>query len=122
MTNGLNAARIAFILAVLITAISCQSCATRPIEVKTPDFASFADGTYRGSCDSGLVKAAVDVVMAGGRIEKVTIVSHRYGRGKPAEVIVNDVVRRQSLEVDAISGATRSSKVILKAIEVALTP
>jgi uncharacterized protein with FMN-binding domain len=117
-----NAARITFILAVLTTAISFQSCVTSHIDVKTPDFARLPDGTYRGHFDGGLVKATVDVVMAGGRIQKVTIVSHRCGRGRPAEVIVNDVVRRQSLEVDAISGATRSSKVILKAIEVALTP
>ncbi len=122
MTNGLSAARIAFILAVLMTAVFLQSCVTPKFDVKTPQFSSLPDGTYRGRFDGGLVKATVDVVMAGGRIEKVTIVSHRCGKGKPAEVIVDDVVREQSLEVDAISGATRSSRIILKAIEVALTP
>jgi uncharacterized protein with FMN-binding domain len=89
--------------------------------VNTPDIASLPDGTYRGSYDAGLVKATVDVLIAGGHIEKVTIVEHRNGMGSSAEVIVNDVVERQSLEVDAVSGATRSSKVILKAIEIALT-
>ena len=108
-------------LAALLAAVFLQACATKPIEVKTPDFASLPDGTYRGSYDGGMVKAVVDVLVAGGRIEKVTIVSHRNGMGTPAEVIVDDVVRAQSLEVDTISGATRSSKVILKAIEEALT-
>jgi uncharacterized protein with FMN-binding domain len=114
--------RIAFLLPALMTAFVLQSCVSSKIDIKTPEFASIPDGTYRGRFDGGLVKATVDVLMAGGRIEKVTIVSHRCGRGKPAERIVDDVVRSQSLDVDAVSGATRSSMVILKAIETALTP
>ena len=108
-------------IAALMTAVSLQSCVAPKIVVKTPDFPSLPDGTYRGSYDGGLVKATVDVHIATGCIEKVTIVSHKCGLGKPAEAIVDDVVRRQSLDVDVVSGATRSSKVILKAIEIALT-
>ena len=37
-----------------------------------------------------------------------------------AEKIVNDVISEQSSEVDAVSGATVSSKCIIKAIENAL--
>ncbi len=121
MMKGWNAVRSALILTAMAVAVFLQSCASQKIVVQTPDFALLADGTYRGSFDGGLVKATVEVTMAKGRIEKVTIVQHKCGLGKPAEVIVNDVVREQSLEVDAISGATRSSNVILKAIEVALT-
>jgi uncharacterized protein with FMN-binding domain len=108
-------------LAILMAAALLQSCATKEISVKTPDFASLPDGTYRGSFSGGIVAATVDVAVSGGRIEKVTIVKHRCGKGKPAEAIVNEVVAKQSLDVDAISGATYSSKVILKAIETALS-
>jgi uncharacterized protein with FMN-binding domain len=45
---------------------------------------------------------------------------HRNGQGEAAEVIPQMVVDAQSLQVDAISGATFSSKVILLAIEDAL--
>jgi len=119
--NRWNAARIAFLFTAIMAAVFLQSCASTEIVVKTPELASLADGTYRGSYDAGLVKATVDVAMTQGRIDKVIIVTHKCGLGKPAEVIVNDVVKKQSLDVDAISGATRSSLVILKAIEVALT-
>ncbi len=119
--SGAKAARRAAVTAALVAALFLQSCATKPIEVKTPDFASLPDGTYRGEYDGGLVKAVVDVQVADGRIEKVTIISHRNGMGQAAEAIVDDVVTKQSLEVDTISGATRSSKVILKAIEAALS-
>ncbi len=117
MTMKRNAA----LLGAMVVLCFVQSCASSDIDVQTPNFTGLPDGAYTGSFDGGLVKATVNVAIAGGRIEKVTIVSHKCGKGKPAEVIVNDVVKRQSLDVDAVSGATRSSKVILKAIEVALT-
>ncbi len=40
--------------------------------------------------------------------------------GQPAEAIIEDVVEDQSLDVDSVSGATYSSRVILKAIEATL--
>ena len=40
--------------------------------------------------------------------------------GNKAETIVDDVVDKQTLDVDTVSGATVSSKVILKSIENAL--
>ena len=47
--------------------------------------------------------------------------SKKYDKGKPAKAIVPKIVDAQSLEVDAVAGATNSSKVIKKAIENALT-
>ncbi len=120
MMKGIVRTAVGILLPVLAMSIILGACASRPIEVRTPDFSSIPDGTYRGTCAAGIVKATVDVTMAGGRIERVAIVSHRCGKGKPAEAIVDDVVAKQSLEIDAVSGATRSSKVILKAIEFAL--
>ena len=119
MAKTLRAARIS--LAVLIAAVAFQSCVSNEIDIRMPDFTTLPDGTYRGAFDGGLVKATVDVLIEGGRMERVTIVSHRCGKGRPAEAIVEEVVRKQSLDVDTVSGATRSSKVILKAVEVALT-
>ncbi len=121
MVNGKSMKPAMPIVMALAIAASLGSCVSKPIEVKTPDFASLPDGVYRGAFAGGIVKATVDVTMTGGRIERVAIVSHRCGKGRPAEAIVADVVGRQSLEVDAVSGATRSSMVILKAIELALT-
>ncbi|WP_313562885.1 FMN-binding protein [Ruminiclostridium cellobioparum] len=41
-------------------------------------------------------------------------------RGAKAEAIVDKIISEQSVTVDVISGATNSSKVILKAVENAL--
>lgn len=84
------------------------------------DLAKVRDGDYEGEYDGGLVKAKVRVSVSGGRITSLVILKHDHGRGKKAESLAGAVVRAQSLAVDAVSGATHSSKVILKATELAL--
>ncbi len=58
---------------------------------------------------------------AGHVITGITIVRHDNGKEKPAEAIVDDIIENNSLEVDAISGATYSSNVIKAAVLDALT-
>ena len=90
------------------------------VEIRTPDISLIRDGVYNGFFDAIFVSADVDVTVQNHMITGIVINEHNNGRGAPAEVITEDVISRQSLEVDTISGATSSSKVILKAIENAL--
>ncbi len=78
------------------------------------------DGVFVGSAESEIVKAKVQVSVSSGTITEIEILEHDTGIGKPAEAIVDDVIERQSLNTDVVSGATVSSKVILKAVENAL--
>jgi uncharacterized protein with FMN-binding domain len=78
------------------------------------------DGTYQGEQDNGLVAAKVEVVVKDGAITAIRVLMHRHGPGHGADAIIDRVVAAQSLNVDAVSGATSSSKVMLKAIETAL--
>lgn len=96
--------------------------AAADLEITTPSLDKVSDGTYQGSYEAGLTSAKVEVVMANGRIADLQLLEHDHGRGEAAEAIIDTVVEEQSLEVDAVSGATISSKVILKSIERALTP
>lgn len=90
------------------------------IDIKSVDLSNVHDGTYTGSCDAIFVGAEVEVTVKDKKITDIKLLNHKTEKGKPAEVIVDDVKNKQSLQVDAISGATNSSKVILKAIENAL--
>ena len=81
---------------------------------------ALADGTYTGEVDVVLIQALVDVKIADGVIQDIRL-EHHHDRGERAEVIVRSVIEEQSLQVDMITGATDSSKVILKAIENALS-
>lgn len=78
------------------------------------------DGNYFGSFSTFPVVAEVEVVVRNHEIVEIIILKHTHGRGSDAEVVPDRVVSSQSLKVDAVSGATFSSLVILKAIEDAL--
>jgi uncharacterized protein with FMN-binding domain len=113
----------AAVCGVLLTSTFLSSCMTnkkKEVVIDSPDLGAIADGKWKGSYSEGPVKAEVEVVMAAHRIESVRIVKHRTMKGKPAERIVDSVVAAQSLKVDVVTGATASSKCILKAIEIAL--
>lgn len=85
------------------------------------DISSVPDGVYIGECDVGFIYAKVEVTVREGAISNVELLEHRNERGKNAEGIENDIVAQQKVDVDEISGATNSSKVIKKAVDNALT-
>ncbi|MGN0482574.1 MAG: FMN-binding protein [Lachnospiraceae bacterium] len=76
-----------------------------------------SDGIYEGDCDVGYIYAKVAVEIQKNKIRSIRILEHRNERGKPAEQMADAVKEKQRLDVDAVSGATNSSKVIKKAIE-----
>lgn len=78
------------------------------------------DGDYKGSQDNFPVTAEVLVTVKDGRITEIKLLGHSHGPGHGADEIVERVIAKQSLKVDAVTGASYSSKVVLKAIEKAL--
>jgi len=90
------------------------------ISIKNDDLSAISDGTYKGSFDAMKIAADVSVTVSNHKITDIKLLRHKTERGQKAEVIPQKVIAAQSLNVDTISGATNSSKVILKAIENAL--
>jgi uncharacterized protein with FMN-binding domain len=95
--------------------------ATKDIVVYTQSATGILDGVYTGSYEIPHVKVAVQVSVKDEKITDISILEHQTLLGGKAERIVDDVIERQSLNIDAVSGATVSSKTILKAIENALS-
>jgi uncharacterized protein with FMN-binding domain len=91
------------------------------IRIEPAVLSDVTDGVYEGACDVGYIRASVRVTVTGGQLSDVTLLEHRTERGQAAERIPADVLTAQSLDVDTVTGATNSSKVILKAIENALS-
>nr|WP_246566680.1 FMN-binding protein [Tissierella simiarum] len=79
------------------------------------------DGIYTREYIQSPVKTVVQVEVENHQISKIEILEHQNGLGQKAETIVDDVLNQQILNVDSITGETVSSKVILKAIENALS-
>lgn len=90
------------------------------MNISNIDLSKIPDGTYAGSYGVTFVEAEVKVTVKDHKITGIDIVKHKNGKGAPAEVITDRVVKAQSLDVDTVTGATSSSKVILKSIENAL--
>jgi len=90
------------------------------VDIQTTDASGVPDGVYTGSYEIAPVKVSVQVTVAEEMITDISILEHQTGLGSKAEAIIDQVIQNQSLEVDAVSGATTSSKTILKAIENAL--
>ena len=85
------------------------------------DLTKVEDGVYEGQCDTGIVRVRVQVTIRNHQLESIELLEHENGRGTPAEAILDQMVQNQTTAVDAVSGATCSSKVIRKAVENAIT-
>ena len=94
--------------------------AVREISIQPPPLSQLADGAYICQWDVGFIAAKVEVAVQGGRLQNIRILEHKNGRGQAAEAIVDQMLAEQRVDVDAVSGATNSSKVLQKAVEQAL--
>ena len=90
------------------------------IDTSTVYISQVADGIYMGESETELVKVAVNVTVKDGKIENIDILKHECGKGKPAERIIESIIQKNNVEVDAVSGATVSSRVIQDAVRTAL--
>lgn len=93
----------------------------KKVKVNEVNIAQVADGEYEGNAQINPVSAKVNVRVELGKITDIEIKDHMTGLGKNGEKIIDQIINKQSLDVDAISGATQSSVTITKAVEDALT-
>lgn len=78
------------------------------------------NGSYEGHSELGPVIVDVRIIVKDGKIENIELLNHQNGLGNAANSIVVDMINKNSYNVDAISGATVSSKVIINAVNNAL--
>ncbi|WP_035292299.1 FMN-binding protein [Clostridium sp. KNHs214] len=81
------------------------------------NISSIKDGAYTGEFKAGLVFVKVKTTIKDKKITDIKLIEHKNGKGSGAESIISDIIAKQTTDVDMISGATISSKVIRKAIE-----
>ncbi len=79
------------------------------------------DGVYEGSYTGGPNKVFVKVTIENNKIIDIQIIAHRTLKGKKAELIIPErIIENQRTDVDAVSGATNSSIVIMNAVQIAV--
>lgn len=90
------------------------------ITISNLNMTNIENGTYVGEYTLTPVHVKVEVTVKNHEYTNISILEHDNGLGSSAESITEDIVKNQSLDVDAVSGATVSSKCILKAVENAI--
>jgi uncharacterized protein with FMN-binding domain len=83
------------------------------------DVSAFVDGTRSATLTEGEVSATVEVTVKSGKIESMRLVSGKNVDSTLADAVFSRVKTAGSPAVDAVSGATASSNVLLKAIAAA---
>lgn len=84
------------------------------------DMSKVEDGVYEGHSELGPVIVDVRVTVKSSEIIAIEILQHQNGLGQAANVIVKDMVDQNTYDVDAVSGATVSSEIIMNAVNDAL--
>jgi uncharacterized protein with FMN-binding domain len=110
-----------FAIGALLIGTLLLGCAETPVNGGRVDHAKLKDGTYEGSYRGGPNKASVQVTIKDNNIFNIEILQHQAWRGIIAEAtIVERIIASQSTKVDAVSGATNSSRVIMNAVQNAI--
>ena len=106
---------------IVIVALAA-ACSLAPLLGNRARSEGLSDGEFEGKFSSFPNLAKVKVIIVDGRITEVEILRHRgSSRGRPAaEKIPGMIVEAQRADVDAVSGATNSSRVIMNAVQNAL--
>ena len=90
------------------------------LEISTVDLDTASDGVYVGVCQIKVLVAGVKVKIQDHKFTDVEVIEHKESYMEQARQIAERVCDEQSLNVDAISGATLTSDTVQKAIENAL--
>ena len=90
------------------------------VELTSVDLAQIEDGVYRGEFGEFLVSVTLDVTVEDHKITGIEIIEQNSGPGYEAHEVIDRIIQAQSPDVDAVTGATGSSKCIMIAVHNAL--
>lgn len=92
----------------------------KTLEIKDINLTGLHDGLYTGEFGEFLVSVKADVTITKNRISEVRISRQRCGKSYEASDTLNRIMKAQTPRVDAVAGATASSKAIMAAVQKAL--
>ena len=104
------------------TTASSSSQSSPSIETVDDSNQTWRDGIYYGSGTGFNGEVQVEVVIADGKISNISVVSHNDDSSfmSQAQGLIPNIISFQSTNVDAVSGATYSSRGIIDSVRAAL--
>lgn len=111
------------ILALAVFAVGCSRSPGTRVVTALPPY-DLPDGVYTGSADEEImgkqVAATVELTLADGRITLVEVVDGLSLIAAVDSLIPARIIRYQTPDVEAVTGATASAEIIMKAAKNAL--
>ena len=113
------------VLLILLAGIIIAACASANLKLKKGPVADskLKDGKYVGRANLDWRNTAeVEITVKKGRISHIRVIRHKHGPGKKfkAYEIIQRIKNAQSTDVDVVTGATVTSRVITGAVQDAL--
>lgn len=120
--KGLKAKLVCPLISIVILHFLFHGCTMAPITGAEVEQERLVDGVYEGSYRHGPNSALVKVTISEGKIVDIELVKHfaSWKGDKANDLIPQRIIAEQSTAVDAVSGATNSSRVIMNAVQNAL--
>ena len=105
----------------LVGLVGCASqevLRVRQMKIQDVDMSSVMDGAHVGSYLYSGFEYRVQTVVRDHIITDIIILDNRDTKyAKKAEEVVAEIIKEQTPNVDAVSGATTTSKALMKAVE-----
>ncbi|MEE3488392.1 MAG: flavocytochrome c [Bulleidia sp.] len=110
------------LLCALMT-VSLSACGSSSAAQATEAAGKYTPGTYTGTAAGRNGDVTVEVTLSSDKIEKVEVTDHKETEGigtNAVDAIPGEIVDAQSLDVDAVAGATVTSDAIIEAVKAAM--
>ncbi len=115
--------RLLLVLCIMVL-FGCSSTEVKEVRsmpINHVDLLKVKDGTYPGDYSYGRFTYEVQVTVTDHQIKDIAVTKNRTTKhAKMAENVIKSIVDQKKNDVDAVSGATTTSKALLKAVENAL--
>jgi len=108
---------IVFITLTAVLAFSMTACSSNIPDGSETEL--FRPGTYKVTVDGRNGPIVIETVLSKNKVVRIEVLDHSESAGigdVALQSVANDIITRQSFEVDVVSGATESTYAMLKAV------
>jgi uncharacterized protein with FMN-binding domain len=108
----------------IVAALACAAVAALVVSCARPAASKWNDGAYPGKAEGVHGDIELTVTVEKGKIVKVEVTKQNEAAGVSDvafERVPKEIIEKQALKVDAVSGASLTSKAIMAAAEDALS-
>ena len=112
---------LGIVILIIIIGVLIYGYTKTPIIGGPIDNEKLIDGIYTGKYNRGPFKAEVQIFIKDKKIKNIEIVKFFSFEGRKVKLIIpKRIIENQSTNVDAVSGATKSSRLIMNAVQKAI--